>query len=265
MFVFSFQHIVRSSRTKNKTSILSQLLRSAGKPRAVRREHGFLFSLRNPSSKLTPLQYMLTCLLGGKFQLSWPLRAVLDTGLAVPAWQGFLNVKGPTAITAKSKLILKRILRRSTWGWTQRRIRLSEPTFIVVAPESSFSSASVSDVKESRMESKVSASKPNMGKHSMNGWVGKAQWIEGHCQGCGSKPRRVIFKSLNLGKSVQSFCEILTSWRLKRTEAGPSGLPHSLEARGWWDDLRNRGSQSVDSRIPWELVRNVLSWASSWM
>lgn len=39
-------------------------------------------------------------------------------------------------------------------GMEQTRIHLSEPMFIVLVPESSFSSASVSDVKESRMEYK---------------------------------------------------------------------------------------------------------------
>ena len=54
-------------------------------------------------------------------------------------------------MTVKYRLTHKKILWSNTWRWTQRRIHLSEPMLIVVAPESSFSSASVSGVKESQM------------------------------------------------------------------------------------------------------------------
>lgn len=78
---------------------------------------------------------------------------VLEMGPTKLTQHEFLLVRGSPSNDSKIKTVPQEYSMEKHLG-TKRRIHLSEPMFIVVAPESSFSSASVSDVKESWMESK---------------------------------------------------------------------------------------------------------------
>lgn len=131
-------------------------------------------------------------------------------------------------MTPRWKLFLKSIQWRNTWGWTKRRIHLSEPMLIVVAHESSFSSASVSVVKESRMESKASPAQPNIRKHSVKCWAGKTCWRK--------TPSEVWWRTQHshLQKS-QDCSELLWDPYLPEAEkqqSGLDGLAHYPAAQG---------------------------------
>ena len=56
--------------------------------------------------------------------------------------------------------------------------------------------------------------------------------LKKNCQGCGGNPRRVIFKNLNVGKIIQSYCKILISWQLKRNLAWSGWTGPGLGSQG---------------------------------